>query len=89
MHESDLVISAVFGGWTLDTAASALPLMRESAIYADFTTAAPAHMQEAAALAHKLNIGFSDVAILSAISVTGALTALICAGRQAKEARKI
>lgn len=89
VRESDLVISAVFGGGALDTAARTLPLMREGAIYADFTTATPAHMQEAAALAQTLNIGFVDVAILGAISVTHALTALICAGRQAEEAQQI
>jgi 3-hydroxyisobutyrate dehydrogenase len=89
VRESDLVISAVFGGGTLDTATRALPLMKEGAIYADFTTATPAHMQETAALAQKLNIGFVDVAILGTISATHSLTALICAGRQVEEAQQI
>lgn len=87
--ESDLVISAVFGGSALETATRALPLMKKHAIYADFTTADPAHMQQADARALALDIGFADVAILGAMSVTGASSALICAGRQAHEVQRI
>ena len=78
--ESDLVISAVFGGVALAVASDALPRMKAGACYADFTTADPEHMRTAAELAASHGVAFADVAITGAIGMTGAATPLLCAG---------
>lgn len=80
LAESDLVISAVFGGIAHEVANEALPFMKANAIYADFTTADPVSMIESAAQAERLGLRFVDVAITGAIALTQGATPLLCAG---------
>ena len=83
LADADLVISAVFGGVSLEVASQALPHMKRGALYADLTTADPDHMRAAAELAKADGIRFVDVAITGAIVMSGAATPLLCAGEGA------
>ena len=69
LAECDLVISAVTGTVALDVARAALPLMRQGALLADMTTAAPDQMQQAAMAAKASGQLFVDVGILGAVSI--------------------
>ncbi|MDQ2140593.1 NAD(P)-binding domain-containing protein [Alcaligenaceae bacterium B3P038] len=89
LADADVVISAVFGGVALDVAHRALPLMTPGAIYADFTTANPAHMATAAAEAATHNVRLVDVAITGGISMTRHKTPLLCAGIGAEDIRAL
>jgi 3-hydroxyisobutyrate dehydrogenase len=84
LAEADVIIGAVYGYVALDVAKLALPLMKPGAVYADFSTASPAHMAEAAGIAATLGRGFVDVAIMGAISLSGGATPLLCAGAGAE-----
>ncbi|MYZ45617.1 NAD(P)-dependent oxidoreductase [Achromobacter sp. KS-M25] len=87
LADAEVVISAVFGGVALDVAHRALPLMTPGAIYADFTTANPAHMTSAAAQATAHGVRLVDVAITGGISMTKHKTPLLCAGIGAEDIR--
>lgn len=80
LAECDLVISAVTGTVALDVARAALPLMRQGALLADMTTAAPDQMQQAAIAAKASGQLFVDVGILGAVSIKKGATALVVAG---------
>lgn len=87
LADAEVVISAVFGGVALDVAQRALPRMTPGAIYADFTTANPAHMVSAAAHAASHDVRLVDVAITGGISMTRHKTPLLCAGIGAEDIR--
>lgn len=76
----DLVLSAVTGGQALAVARASLPFLRAGAVFADFTTAAPADIRAAAAAAAAGGVRYVDVAIMGGISLKYAETGLICAG---------
>ncbi|SAI70435.1 Prephenate dehydrogenase [Bordetella ansorpii] len=80
LADADLVVSAVFGHAALAVARDALPHLRKDAAYADFTTASAADMRTASQEAARLNVPFTDVAIMGAIILLGARTPLLCAG---------
>ncbi|ALM84788.1 NAD(P)-dependent oxidoreductase [Bordetella sp. N] len=84
LAEADLVVSAVFGHAALHLAEQALPHLRKDAQYADFTTASAGDMRAAAAVAERHGVAFTDVAIMGAIVLLGALTPLLCAGTGAE-----
>lgn len=83
LSQADVVISAVFGGVALQVATNVMGWMRPGAIYADFTTAAPDDLREAARLSRQHDVDLVDVAVMGAIGMTGAKTALLCAGSAA------
>jgi 3-hydroxyisobutyrate dehydrogenase-like beta-hydroxyacid dehydrogenase len=78
--EADVVLSAVSGGAALPVATAAVAHMRKGATLADLSTATPEAMQQAAAIAAEAGVHFIDVAIMGGITLTGALTPLLCAG---------
>ena len=81
LADSQWVFNCVPGTAALAVAASAIALMRpQQAVFADFTTADPQAMRDAAGLARARRIRFVDVAILGAIASTGAATPLLAAG---------
>lgn len=82
---ADIVFSAVTGSVALDAARTAFPFMKQDAIYADFTTASPAEMRTAAADAVASGLRFVDVAIMGGITLSGAKTPLLCAGKGAQD----
>jgi 3-hydroxyisobutyrate dehydrogenase-like beta-hydroxyacid dehydrogenase len=89
LAEAELVLSAVFGSVALDVAQTALPQLRAGTLYLDMTTADPADMRQAEALAQAGGQRFADVAITGAVNLSGARTPLLCAGDGAAEARQL
>lgn len=83
LANADVVVSAVFGGVALQVATNVMAWMRPGAIYADFTTAAPDDLRQASRHSQQHNVQLVDVAVMGAIGMTGAKTALLCAGSAA------
>lgn len=80
LAECDLIVAAPPGGLAPAAFRDALPFLRKGATYADFSTAAPEEMRNAARLAAAAGIRFADVAILGAVSARKGATALALAG---------
>ncbi|WP_198970440.1 NAD(P)-binding domain-containing protein [Xylophilus sp. ASV27] len=89
LDDAELVISAVFGTLALEVMRAALPHLRSGALYVDMSTADPADMREAEALAHARGQRFADVAITGAVNLSGARTPLLCAGDGATQAAQV
>lgn len=89
LGEADLIVSAVFGGVALGVAEKALPFVRQDAIYADFTTGSANDLFAASQLAAQAGVRFVDVAIVGAISISGAKTPLLCAGSASQDIIKV
>lgn len=87
--KADVVVSAVFGGVALQVASDVIPWMKPGAIYADFTTAAPNDLREASRQSERSSVSFVDVAVMGAIGMSGAKTALLCAGEAAGTVAKL
>ncbi len=78
------VFSCVVGSAALKVAGECMPFLRaQDTGYADFTTADPEQIRQAARLAAHANVVFLDIAILGAIAATGAQTPLLVAGKVA------
>lgn len=80
LQDCDLIMSAVTGGAALDVLRSALPHMKQGALFVDMTTASPEAMQQAGKLAAQNGQSFVDVGILGAVSIKKGATALVLAG---------
>lgn len=90
LAECDLVFACVVGTAALAVANTSLPRMRAGeGLYADFTTADPQAMREAGRMASGRGIAFVDAAIMGAIALTGASTALLAAGDATPEWREL
>ncbi|WP_313440077.1 NAD(P)-binding domain-containing protein [Novosphingobium sp.] len=76
----DIVVSVVFGTVSLAVAKQALAEMKAGALYVDMTTADPAAIRVAAALAAEQGVDYADVAILGAVALSGRRTNLLGAG---------
>ncbi|NLY64248.1 MAG: NAD(P)-dependent oxidoreductase [Alcaligenaceae bacterium] len=85
LGEADVVVSAVFGHGALDMFTQAQPWLRPGALYIDMTTADPEHMVQAAQLAARHDIHFTDVAVMGAVGLLKHKTTLICAGTGAAQ----
>lgn len=79
--QADLVLSVAPGAAALDIARIASDVMKPGALFADFTSAAPAAIREAAALFAPDD--YVDVAIMGALSIHGHRTPLLAAGQGA------
>lgn len=85
LRQADLVVCAVSGRDSLPVLRSALPFMKLGAAYADFTTAAALDKRDGYRVAEEAGVRYVDVAIMGAISMTGARTPLLLAGGAAEE----
>lgn len=80
LAEADWVLSCVFGAVSRDVAVQCFTHMKPGAGYADLTTASPADKRAAATQADAAGVGYVDVAVMGAISLSLARTPLLCAG---------
>jgi 3-hydroxyisobutyrate dehydrogenase-like beta-hydroxyacid dehydrogenase len=86
----DWVFSFVTGEAALPVAQGFLVHMaRSGGIFADFTTASPASMREAARIARGRGVVFLDVAIMGAIALNGCGAPLLVAGAATAEWRAL
>ncbi len=79
--DADLVLSVAPGAVALGIATVASDVMKSGALFADFTSAAPADIRAAAALFAP--DAYVDVAIMGALSIHGHRTPLLAAGQGA------
>ena len=78
---ADVVLSANAAGAAVAAAESALPVLGETAVYADLNTASPGVKQELAAIAGER---FADVALLGAVPERGIGTPALASGPAAE-----
>jgi 3-hydroxyisobutyrate dehydrogenase-like beta-hydroxyacid dehydrogenase len=81
-RDAALVLSVVPGQQALETARAAARVLSGDAVFADLTSAAPAIMREAAALFPAL--GYTDGAIMGAVSIHAHATRILCSGAAAQ-----
>lgn len=90
LAECDWVFACVVGTAALAVANACLSRMgADQGLYVDFTTADPQVMREAGRMASARGIAFVDTAIMGAIALTGASTALLAAGDVTGEWREL
>ena len=77
---ADVVLSLVGPGPAIEVAESALPHLRDDAIYADLNTTAPQIKQQIAHLAESHGRRMADVAVLAPVPRDGHRTALLASG---------
>lgn len=87
--DCDCVFSFVTGEASLSVAEGFLGHMQSGGIFADFTTASPSSMREAARMARDRGVLFLDVAIMGAIALSGRRTPLLVAGAATAEWRSL
>lgn len=86
---SELVIVLTGAALSPRIAADAAQHLRESAVYADFTTASPEVMTEVAAVVETAGARFADVAILGPVPAKGAATETIVSGAAAEDVAEV
>lgn len=90
MTDCDWVFSFVPGEASLLVARGCLEHMtRSGGLFADFTTASPSVIREAARMAQGRGVLFLDVAIMGAIALNGAQAPLLVAGAATEEWRML
>jgi 3-hydroxyisobutyrate dehydrogenase-like beta-hydroxyacid dehydrogenase len=90
VRDCDWVFSFVTGEASLSVAEGFIRQMtRPGSIFADFTTAAPSSMKEAARMARDQAVVFLDVAIMGAIALNGSSAPLLVAGAATREWRAL
>ncbi|MCG8562966.1 MAG: DUF1932 domain-containing protein [Hyphomicrobiales bacterium] len=82
----DVAIAAVPGGESLAAAASALPFLKDDALYIDVSTASPDDKRAAEAQFTAAGRAIADVAIMTAIALSGAASPVLIAGPEATRA---
>ncbi len=81
----DVIFLCVPGTISLEIVRLILPYVQKGTLIADFSTAAPADKRQASLEAERLGIKFVDVVIMGAISLLGAETPLLCAGKDSEQ----
>ncbi|MBK1783746.1 NAD(P)-dependent oxidoreductase [Prauserella cavernicola] len=85
LAHAELVVVLTGASLSLTIARECAGELGAGAVYADFTTASPGVMAEAAALIEAGGAGFADVAILGPVPMKGAATDTIVSGSAAPE----
>jgi 3-hydroxyisobutyrate dehydrogenase len=82
--DADLVLVTTGAAASPGIAEAAAPRLRPQACYADFTSSAPAVMEQLAQIVEDAGASFADVAILGPVTWHGAQTPLIVSGSGGK-----
>jgi 3-hydroxyisobutyrate dehydrogenase len=82
---ADIVLLTITGDGLRDVVSRIAPVLREEAILADLTAAAPQEVISAAAALGEGRARFVDVAIMGAVSLHGVRTPLLASGGRATE----
>lgn len=83
VKDSDVVVSLVGSEPCQRVADTVMPLLQESAIYADFNTSSPATKSQLATLASAHRASMVDVAVMAPVPRAGSKTALMVSGERA------
>ena len=73
----DIIISCTTGSISLNIAKDAIPFMKESSLFADFSSASSADKRAAANIAELNKIFYCDVVIMGGVNLTGVHTPLL------------
>ncbi|MCQ1957411.1 DUF1932 domain-containing protein [Arthrobacter sp. zg-Y826] len=89
LDTADVVISLVGAGACLKVAEDVIPLLPQSALYADFNTAGPGVKAQLAAVASEHGVGIVDVAVMAPVPRAGSKTPLLASGESAAEFARV
>lgn len=84
LAEAELALAFVPAAVSVQTATQARVVLARDCVYADFSAALPAQMEEAAAELSASGVTFADVALLAPVPIKGAASELMVSGSGAK-----